>query len=280
MEKNTELTVHEETTVDVRPRRKGLRTMIAGAAAGLALTATAGCSSGSGDGFPLLPSASASSSETPTSTGSASTETGSPSPTNMSYPVGVNGCVENSSWTRSQEVTWMSGLVEYGAADADFVIAEATEKYANSGALCKPLEATAIFWHTENDSPIQLYRGDPRKVEIDGSHETTIESNAPSDAPDGASVPILHSCEGSARALYVGWEEVEDSEIPSYVPLTASSGSLYASQFKEASDRAVDGMLSCYGANPNNNSVPLPDYTYSVPTPDYSYLWPAPTYSY
>ena len=182
--------------------------------------------------------------------------------------------MENGSWTQSQEVVWLSGLVEYGSSTDDFTIASAPEKYANSAALCEPVRATAFFWHTENDSPIQLYPGEQQHVSVDGSREVTIENNAPSDAPSWGVPPTAYSCEGSARALYVGWGAIDEGDIPPTVSVTGGSGTLYASHFQQASDRAVDGSLSCYGADPNSNYYwPTPDYSYSYPTPDYSFDW-------
>lgn len=271
----------EPDNADAQRGQKGRRKRTALLAAGLTLAGAilAGCSDGGGT---EEPKPSGSTMPSSGSTGSSSpSETLSPSPTNTSYPVGARGCVENGSWTRSQEVSWLTGLVEYGSASQDFTIAQATEKYANSAAVCEPVEATAIFWHTESDQPIELYPGEYSTVTIDGSKEVTINNNAPSDAPIGAIPPTLYSCEGSARALYVGWDEVGSDDIPKTVPVTAGSGSLYASQFKEASDRAVDGTLSCYGADPSRDYYwPTPGYSYGVPTPDYSYGIPTPGYSF
>jgi hypothetical protein len=252
------------------------------AALGICLTGSllvAGCSDG-GDAprFPGIvnttsadatPSASASPSVTP-----------SPSLTNTVYPKGARGCVENATWTKAEKIEWLSGIVQYGSATENYKLNAADEVYVNSGPLCEALSVQAIFWRTESDNPIQLYPGEIKDVTVDGGHAMTIINNAPTDAPLGSPSTGSYSCEGNARAMYLGPEPITNSDIPSQAHILASVGSLSTSDFTTRSDRAVDGTLSCYGADPNDSGyrwgLPTPYYSYGLPT----YTLPSPTFNW
>lgn len=165
----------------------------------------------------------------------------------VKYPAGPKGCVDNKNWTKSETGTWLNGLITNDATTGNYTLSAAEDVYRGGGKLCEAIKVKAVFWMLEGAFPINMYEGEENEISFDGSKTIEIQNNRPQKRPDNAPIPGASSCNGSARALYLDWDDLKlGIDLPQNVEIRNGTASIITEvEFAPMSDRVIEAGLGC-----------------------------------